>query len=71
MLLSAAPGEAWVLFLEKAFAQLFKNYSKLEYNYPEIALQCLTGNRGGQGGFISHERWELQPCLRIVAKCMD
>jgi hypothetical protein len=45
-----APGEAWVLFLEKAFAQLFGNYSKLEYNFPEIALQCLTGRGGGWEG---------------------
>jgi hypothetical protein len=37
-----------VLFLGKASAQLFGNYSKLEYNFPEIALQCLTG-RGGDG----------------------
>jgi hypothetical protein len=43
-LLLSAHGEAWVLFLEKAFAQLFGNYSELEAKHPYIALQCLTGN---------------------------
>jgi hypothetical protein len=32
-----------VLFVEKAFAQLFENYKALEGSYPHIALHCLTG----------------------------
>ena len=43
MFAAPAPGEAWVLFLEKAFAQLFGNYKALEGSYPHIALHCLTG----------------------------
>jgi hypothetical protein len=43
VLLLTAHGTAWVLFLEKAFAQLFGNYSELEAKHPYVALQCLTG----------------------------
>ena len=43
LLLYVAPGEAWVLFLEKAFAQLLGNYRDLNNGYPHVALHCLTG----------------------------
>ena len=41
--LFTADGVAWVLFLEKAFAQLFGNYCKLQNRDPYLPLQCLTG----------------------------
>jgi hypothetical protein len=43
MMFVAAGGVAWVLFLEKAFAIMFGNYSKLQNRDPYLPLQCLTG----------------------------